>query len=177
MARVLIFCLSLLLCSCAGSSRSLTTAESPVVLPSGPLYIVPFETVMVPDEVSAGLFDLFVDRLNDRGGPQGMEFIILKPGLARIDAEWLATRTYLTGDIFAYIEEVGSSMTDIKARSRVRLYRPGSSAAVLQLTFPTEVFYQNDYSSLAIERRKLAEKIALTLADRFLAAITVAGND
>lgn len=172
MFRWLIFGFSLLLCACAGSSLPVAGPTATIELQEEQLYIVPFETIMVPVEVSANLFDLFVDRLNRRGAEQGVEFIILKQGLVEIDADWLATKSYLRGELFAYIEEVGSTMTDIKARSRIRLYLPGQSAPALQLSFPTEVFYQNDYSSLSVERRKLAEEVANNLADRFLAAIT-----
>jgi hypothetical protein len=171
MFRWLVFCL--FLCSCAGPSRSNGVPGSTVKLQHEQLYIVPFETIMVPREVSVNLFDLFVDRLNQQGAEKGIEFVILKQGLAKIDPEWLATKSYLRGELFAYVEEVGSTMTDIKARSRVRLYQPNQSSPVLQLTFPTEVFYQNDYSSLPVERLKLAEQIANNLADQFLAAISI----
>jgi hypothetical protein len=142
-----------------------------IALQTKQLYIVPFDTIMVPGEVSEGLFDLFVDRLNLKGAQKGVEFIILKQGVEQVDADWLAGREYLTGEVFAYIEDAGSTMTDIKARSRIRLYQPGGSEPALHIDFPTELFYQNDYSSLAAERRKLADEIAVTLADRFLAAL------
>lgn len=171
MSRWLIVCVCLLLCSCSGPNRAMIGSAALVKLPAKQIYVVPFATIMVPAEVSAGLFDLFVDRLNRRGAQQGVEFIILKQGLEQVDAEWLAARTYLTGELFAYIEEIGSTMTNIKARGRVRLYQPGRTEPVLRLTFPTESFYQNDYSSLAAERRKLAEEIAMALADQFLAAV------
>jgi len=128
---------------------------------------------MVPTEVSANLFDLFVDQLNRQGSQRGIEFIILKQGLAEIDVAWLAEKSYLRGELFAYIEDVGSAMTVIKSRSRIRLFQPGQSEAALQLTLPKEVFYQNDYSSLPAERRKMAEEIARTLADQFLSTVTL----
>lgn len=172
MIRLMIICICcLLLCSCAGSSQPLSSAPSVVRLQSEQLYVVPFETIMVPEEVSAGLFDHFIDRLNRMGEQKGIEFTILKQGLEQVDPDWLTKREYLRGEIFAYIEEVGSTMTDIKARSRIRLYQPGRLEPTLELTFPTESFYQNDYSSLSAERRKLAKKIASTLADRFLAMV------
>ena len=159
------------LSSCAAPSRSVNVPQATIELRESQLYIVPFETVMVPREVSEGLFDLFVDRLNRQGAAKGVEFIILKQGLAEIDPAWLADKSYARGELFAYIEEVGSSMTNIKARSRIRLYQPGRAEPTLQLAFPTEKFYQNDYSTLPAERRKLAQEIAKTLADRFLAAL------
>lgn len=171
MLRWFALCPLLLFCACFGSARSVDVSRSIVELQGGQLYIVPFETIMVPEEVSANLFDLFVDRLNRKGAEKGIEFVILKQGLAEIDADWLEEKNYLRGELFAYIEEVGSDMTVIKARSRVRLYQPEQSIPALQLTFPTEVFYQNDYSSLPVERRKLAVEIANNLADQFLSAL------
>ena len=135
------------------------------------LYVVPFGTVMVPDEVSALLFNRFVDRLNQAGGVNGYEFVILKQGLKQIDPAWLAERDYLVGEVFAYVEEIGSTVTDIKVRSRIRLYQPGQQAATLELTLPAESFYENDYSTLSKERRRLAEKISTGLADQLLLAL------
>ncbi len=173
MLRWFALCSLLICCSCSGSSRTVGVSGSPVEFRGDQLYIVPFETIMVPEEVSGSLFDLFVDRLNRSGAEKGIDFVILKQGLEEIDADWLADKNYLRGELFAYIEEVGSDMTDIKARSRIRFYQPGQSVPALQLTFPTEVFYQNDYSSLPVERRKLAVEIANNLADQFLSAISV----
>jgi hypothetical protein len=91
--------------------------------------------------------------------------------LQQIDQNWLAERDYLVGELFAYIEQIGSSVTDIKLRSRIRLYQPGQQTATLELTLPAESFYENDYSTLPEERRKLAEKISTELADQLLLAL------
>jgi hypothetical protein len=165
--------ITLLLCltACATTPPRFEAPAAKTQLDVKQIYVVPFETVMVPRAVSADLFDLFVDRLNEKSVDAGIEFVILKQGTATIPADWLADKTYLRGELFAYIEEVGSSMTEIKARSRIRLYLPGSGVPALQLTVPTEIFYQNDYSSLAIERRKLAEQVADKLVTQFLASI------
>lgn len=174
MLRLLLIGFCFLFGGCSGSVETFRSPSASLVIEDTQLYIVPFETVMVPQEVSADLFDLFVDQLNREGGALGIDFVILKQGLAEIDPAWLTNKNYLRGELFAYVEEVGSTMTDIKARSRIRFYRPGQVVPALQLTFPTEVFYQNDYSSLSAERRKLAETVARNLADRFLAALTSA---
>lgn len=172
MLRWFFLCIFLLLCSCVGPSQLAGVPAATVELSDEQLYIVPFETIMVPDEVSTNLFDLFVDRLNRQGAEKGIEFVILKQGVSEVNADWLAGKSYLRGELFAYIEVVGSTMTDIKARSRIRLFLPDRPEPAWQLTYPTEVFYQNDYSSLPVERRKLAEEVAVHLADQFLAAIT-----
>lgn len=167
---VAIFILSLPACSNPSPQLSLGQGFAPP-LQSQRLYVVPFDTVMVPDEVSALLFNRFVDRLNQAGAGKGYEFVILKQGLKQIDQTWLAERDYLVGELFAYIEEIGSSVTDIKLRSRIRLYQPGQQTATLELTLPAESFYENNYSTLPKERRKLAEKISTELADQLLLAL------
>lgn len=63
-------------------------------------------------------------------------------------------------------------MTEIKARSRIRLYRPGQAVPALQLTQPAEAFYQNDYSSLTAERHRLAAQISTGLADQLILALS-----
>ncbi|HEY5674072.1 MAG TPA: hypothetical protein VIR78_10225 [Malonomonas sp.] len=165
-----VFILSLLACSGPSVPRSVSPGPQARLL-SPVLYVVPFDTIMVPEEVSALVFNRFVDRLNQAGAGQGHDFVILKQGIRQIDPAWLAEREYLVGEIYAYVEDVGSTVTDIKARSRVRLYQPGQSKATLELTLPVETFYENDYSALSVERSKLAEKISTELADQLLRAL------
>jgi hypothetical protein len=173
MFRCLFIGLVLFICSCSSTPQSGVLPQQRIELTGGPVYVVPFETIMVPGEVSENLFDLFIDSLNENGAAKGIEFIILKQGFQEIDKAWLADKSYIRGELFAYVEEVGSSMTDIKARSRIRFYLPTAPSPALQLVFPTEVFFQNDYSTLAAERRKLAVQVAENLVMRFLTAIQV----
>ena len=167
---IVVFLLPLLACGNRAPQVSRSGKFEPQ-LHSRRLYVVPFDTVMVPDEVSAVLFNRFVDRLNQAGANRNYEFVILKQGLKQIDPAWLAERDYLVGEVYAYVEDVGSTATAIKARGRVRLYQPGQKTATLVLTLPAETFYENDYSTLVKERRKLAEKISTELADQLLLAL------
>ena len=171
MRRILIAVLLFALLGCAAQSTKISRRPGFVRLHSQTLYVVPFDTVMVPEEVSAVLFNRFVDRLNQAGDSSGTEFVILKQGLTQIDEAWLSERDYLVGEVYAYVEEVGSTMTAIKARGRVRLYQPGQKSATLLLTLPADSFYQNDYSNRQEERLKLAEKISTGLADQLLLAL------
>ena len=172
MLRILVAIFFLFLSACSNPAPQVSRSqEFEPRLQSQSLYVVPFDTVMVPEEVSALLFNRFVDQLNQTGVGHGYEFIILKQGLKLIDPAWLADRDYLVGEIFAYVEEAGSSVTSIKVRSRVRLYQPGQQAATLEVSLPAESFYENDYSVLSVERRRLAEKISTELADQLLLAL------
>lgn len=135
------------------------------------LYVVPFLTIMVPAEVEAGVFDHFVDALNEQGAASGYEFVILKEDIETIDPEQLAGRTYLTGEIYGYVEESGCCSTSMRLKSRARLFQPGQTAPTLELSYPKEVFFEHDYSTLVVERRKLMDDISTALADSVLAAL------
>ena len=77
-------CLLFLLGLVACSSSALQVQQqqgAELRLQSQRVYVVPFETLMVPPEVTADLFNRFVDRLNQAGAEHGHEFVILKQGL------------------------------------------------------------------------------------------------
>lgn len=136
------------------------------------LYVLPFLTIMVPAEVEEGVFDRFVDVLNAQGASSGYEFVILKEDIDTIDPAELASRNYLTGEIYGYVEESGCCSTSMRLKSRARLFQPGQSEPTLELAYPKEVFFEHDYSSIDSERRKLAADISTALAEAVLTALT-----
>ena len=158
----------LVLAACAPRAAEVPAGGDVAPLQSQQLYVIPFETVMVPAAVADGLFDRFIDQLNQQGAARGYAFVILKQPLDQVDADWLRQRDYLRGEVFAYLEDVGSSMTEIKARGRLRLYQPGREQPAWESTYAAERFYENAYSALTDERRKLAEELSTTLAERLL---------
>jgi len=135
------------------------------------IFVVPFTTIMVPAEVSDGLFDRFVDNLNAVQAQDGLEYVILKQGLDAIDAKWLKKRDYVTGEVFAYVEEVGSSTASIRAKSRISLFQAGQASPTLQLDYPVEIFYEKDYSTLDDARHKLANKVSDSMAQKLSEAL------
>lgn len=165
--------LLLLLAACSTSSKTAVRKEQAfaVVPPNESLYVVPFTTVMVPREVDEGIFDEFVDALIAGGDSQQYDFVILKRGLDTIDAEWLASHYYITGDLFAYVEDSGCCNTTIRSRSRLRLFQPGQSEATLVMEYPREIFFDHDYSTISQQRQRLAKDIATTLAGKLLKSL------
>lgn len=135
------------------------------------VYIVPFTTIMVPGEVSEGLFDRFVDSLNRADPAAGIDYIILKQGLAAIDPVWLKKHDYVVGEVFAYVEDVGSTTTSIRSKNRISLYQAGQEEPTLRLDYPVEIFYEKDYSTLEDARRKLAVKISDSMAQKLSDAL------
>jgi len=164
----------LLLLTAACSSQPLVEKKRDfsVVPPEETLYVVPFTTVMVPPAVSERVFDRFVDALSEKGIDKKYNVVILKQGLDGIDPGWLATHYYITGDLFAYVEESGCCNTTIRTRSRIRLFQPGSTEPALMMEYPREVFFDHDYTTIEQQRRLLARDIAETLAAYLIDALS-----
>ena len=136
------------------------------------IFVVPFKSIMVTGVVSEGIFYLFIDNLNNLQAGGDLDFVILKQGLDAVDADWLSTHDYIIGEVFAYVEEVGSSMASIRVKSRISLFQEGKAEPTLQLNYPVDLFYEKDYSTQEEARRKLAEKISGSMAQRLSEALT-----
>ncbi len=135
------------------------------------IFVAPFLTIMVPDAVGDGVFDGFVDSLIEEGEKLGYEFIILKNGLDKVDPGWLARHGYITGEVFAYVEDSGCCSTNIRSKSRIRFYPPGQSDPEAEFEFPAKVFFDHDYSTIEMERNKLAQRISAELSGRLLQSL------
>ena len=140
---------------------------------SGVVYIIPFSTIMVPRQVESRLFDQFIDLLNARGKELDLFFVILKEGVDKVSPQWLAKRRYVTGEIYAYVEESGSLTTDLRARVRIAYFRAHQQDPAFVFEYPTRIFFDRDRSTIEEERDKLADQIAKTLAEELLNAITL----
>ncbi|TYO96673.1 hypothetical protein EDC39_11363 [Geothermobacter ehrlichii] len=168
-----LLCLMLLLVAACSSRPEVHKKSTFTVVPSEEtLYVVPFTTIMVPQAVSEGIFDRFVDALIEKGVDRKYNVVILKQGLKEIAPDWLASHYYITGDLFAYVEESGCCSTTIRSRSRIRLFQPGSTEPVLMMEYPREVFFDHDYSTIEQQRRLLARDIADTLAGYLIDALS-----
>jgi hypothetical protein len=137
----------------------------------GVVYIVPFVSVMVPKEVNERIFDHFVDSLITAGDKLELQFVILKEGLQRVDPQWLSVRKYVTGEIYAYVEEVGSTIIDLKAKARLNYHRPRQVAPAFSFMYPVAKFLDRDAAVIEEERLKMADNIAEALAREFIKAI------
>lgn len=168
---LLLFCLPLL-GACARTAVPVTAAAPATDSPRN-IFIVPFETAMVPPEVEEELFDRLVDLLNEGGRGKGVEFLILKDGIAKVDPGWLKEQYYITGEILGYVEDSGCCSTALRLRGRARLHHPGGERPASQVDVPRETFFEHDYSTLEAERRKLTEGVASTLAERLLSSLPV----
>ena len=123
------------------------------------------------DEVNARIFDQFVDLLNRDGAALGLQFVILKEGLQRIPPEWLAIRQYVTGEIYAYVEDSSCCVTDLRTKARLTYRHPNQNIPAFGFNYPVKSFFDHDRSTLNVERAKLSDDIAATLAGELLKAL------
>ena len=156
--------------------KNIEPRRAPNLLPEpepepGVVYVVPFVAVMVPDEVNARVFDQFVDTLNREGEALGLQFVILKEGLQRISPEWLAIRKYVTGELYAYVEDSGCCSTDLRTKASLTYRRPNQGDPTFGFEYPVKSFFDHDRSTIDIERVRLADDIAMTLANELLKAL------
>jgi len=140
-----------------------TPTPEPLIPPPDPdpgvVYVIPFISLMVPQEVNERVFDGFVDILNQRGQGQKLKFVILKKALGKIDRNWLAARKHVMGEIFGYVEDSGCCSTTLRAHARLTYYRANQAEPALKFDYPIQVFFDHDRSNLTIEREKLADQI------------------
>lgn len=164
-------CLTLLLGACSAApvvKRHESFNPSPE---QEKIFIAPFTAVMVPEDIEAQVFDTFVDRLNEASVERDYEFAILKTDLKRVDEGWLGDQYYMRGEIFAYFQDSGCCSTVLQLKGRLRYFQPGQEEPVLSAEFPAEIFFEHDYADLTEQRRKLAQTVALELAEQVLFAL------
>jgi hypothetical protein len=134
----------------------------------GIVYVVPFVSVMVPNQVSDRIFDQFVDIMIREGEALDLQFLILKEGLQRVTPEWLAARKHVTGEIYGYVEDAGSASTELRAKDRLIYRTSNKNTSALNFQYPIRRFFDNNLSDLDAERIKLSDAVAETLANELL---------
>lgn len=132
------------------------------------VFVMPFTTVMVPDAVSQGIFDRFIDNLNQNQETTGLEFVILKQAMENISSDWLGEHAYVTGEISAYVEDQGSTTVSLRAKTGLNYYAVSAAEPQLKLSYPAEIFYEKDYQTIEAARGQLIEKLADQLSQKLL---------
>jgi hypothetical protein len=129
------------------------------------IYVVPFSSTLVPDEVKETAFNDLVDILNENRKKVGVQqFEIIKGELKDQDATWLAKQLYISGEFWSYIENAGCCNTELRIRARVGLTEPGKTVPTFEVTLPLESFFDHDRSTLEKEKILLAKRLARELA-------------
>jgi hypothetical protein len=137
------------------------------------VYVIPFDTTLVPPDFGEPVFNEFVDRLNaQRKNTQVARFMILKEELKDVEPSWLIKQTYISGDIWGYVESSGCCSTEMKVKSRIYLYEPGRNEPSMEVFVPGEDFFEHDLASIATAKTRMGKKLAHTLADIVIKKLT-----
>ncbi len=171
-ASLCTLCALLFLSGCA-PSRSVAIAPDFRPAPEqGVVYVAPFASTLVPETFSDAVFDTFVDDLNgNRDGTAVRWFYILKEDPKAVDPAWLAKQTYVTGELWGYVEEVGCCSAELRVKARVRLFSPGRQEPSVDIFVPLESFVDFNHTTLEAERNLLALRLADELAIQILAPL------
>jgi hypothetical protein len=136
------------------------------------VYVVPFVTTLVPDNFSENVFDTYVDELNDNHAQTNATwFAIIKEDLKNVNQQWLAKQFYITGEIWSYIENSGCCSTELRVKARLQFYEVGKKEPSMEVFIPLESFFDHDRSDLAIERDRLAKRLATEMTAQTLKAL------
>lgn len=133
------------------------------------IYVIPFITIMVPDEVRERIFDQFVDKLNKLGADIKMTFRIFKGKVEEEGEKFLAIRRHVNGEIYGYVEESGCCSTNISTNIKLTYFEPGNTKHFFEYEYNS--FFNHDNSSLSIERIKLADAIVYIITSEIMRVI------
>jgi len=137
------------------------------------VYIIPFTATLVPPDFGEPLFNEFVDHLNaSRKNTRVANFVILKEELKEVEPAWLVKQTYISGDIWGFVENSGCCSTEMRVKSRIYLYEPGRNDPSLDVYMPEEDFFEHDRASTTAAKLRLGKKLAHALADAIIKKLT-----
>jgi hypothetical protein len=149
------------------TSQAFTIAQNQKMVP-----ILPFSNTLVPESFSTAVFNDFVDNMNDSRGTTGFSlFAIIKDDLKSTEKVLSPTHIYISGEIWSYIENAGCCSTELRVKSRLRIYRVNSRELLWEAEIPMESFFDHDSSTLAQEREKLGKRLAASMSQMTIKAL------
>lgn len=164
---------ALLLCGCSTAPLTKTYDRFDPQTERESIYIVPFDTTLVPPDFGEPVFDQFVDLLNARRDQTKVgRFIILKEELSEVEPAWLTRQTYISGDIWGYIESTGCCSTEVTVKSKIQLYEPGRSTPTFEVYVPVEYYFSHDRGDIAGAKELLGKKLAQDLTKAVIKKLT-----
>lgn len=172
LSLLLIFFVLLFLSGCASSvkvhtSQAFTISQSQKMLP-----IVPFSNTLVPEDFSEGVFNDFVDGMNDHQEQAGFTwFGIVKDDLGELEKILSPLNIYLTGEIWSYIEDSGCCSTELRVKSRLRIHRVMSKEMLWEAEIPLDRFFEHDSSTLPVEREKIGKSLSAAMITESVKAL------
>jgi hypothetical protein len=166
-----IMMLLMLLSGCATgnvrTSQAFTIASNQMMVP-----ILPFSNTLVPETFSEGVFNDYVDDMNDSRGKTGFSmFAIIKDNLKNTEKILSPAHIYISGEIWSYIEDTGCCSTELRVKSRLRIYRVKSRELLWEAEIPVVSFFEHDSSTIAVEREKLSKRLSSSMSQATVNAL------
>ena len=163
---------ALLLTGCGPATKVSITPDFKQGPEQEAIYIVPFVTTLVPENFSDAVFNAYVDDLNDNHTlTNATWFSIIKEELKNVDQQWLAKQFYITGEIWSYIENSGCCSTELRVKARLQFFEVGKKEPSMEVYIPLESFFDHDRSTLAVERDRLAARLAREMTVQTIKAL------
>lgn len=153
--------LPLLFAGCAAgpkiqTSQAFTIAQNQKMVP-----IVPFANTLVPAAFAETVFNDFVDGMNDQQRQAGFSwFGIVKDDMAELEKILLPTHIYISGEIWSYIENSGCCSTELRVKSRIRIFRVKSRELLWEAEIPLDSFFEHDKSTFPLEQEKIGKRLS-----------------
>jgi len=149
------------------TSQAFTIAQTQKMVP-----ILPFSNTLVPESFSTAVFNDYVDNMNDSRDKTGFSlFAIIKDDLKSTEKVLSPAYIYVSGEIWSYIEDAGCCSTELRVKSRLRIYRVNSRELLWEAEIPMESFFEHDSSTLAAEREKLGKRLSSSMSQMTIKAL------
>jgi len=149
------------------TSQAFTIAQNQKMVP-----VLPFSSTLVPESFSTAVFNDYVDNLNDSRDKTGFSlFAIIKDDLKSTEKILSPAHIYVSGEIWSYIEDAGCCSTELRVKSRLRIYRINSRELLWEAEIPLESFFEHDSSTLAAEREKLGKRLSSLMSQKTIKAL------
>ena len=170
-AALLLLLLLVALSGCATgnvrTSQAFTIAQNQKMVP-----ILPFSNTLVPESFSTAVFNDYVDNMNDSREKTGFSlFAIIKDDLKSTEKVLSPAHIYISGEIWSYIEDGGCCATELRVKSRLRIYRVNSRELLWEAEIPMESFFEHDSSTLVAEREKLGKRLSSSMSQMTIKAL------
>jgi len=149
------------------TSPAFTIAQNQKMVP-----IVPFSNTLVPAAFSEMVFNDFVDEMNDNQQQAGFSwFGIVKDDMQALEKILSPSHIYISGEIWSYIENSSCCSTELRVKSRLRIYRVQSRELLWEAEIPLDSFFEHDTSTFSIERERIGKRLSDSMVKETLKAL------
>lgn len=159
--RLLPLFLLLFLTACSSSRVTYSSPAFSIATNQKMMPVQPFGSTLVPARLSDSVFNEFIDGLNDSQATTGISwFGIVKDDIKELEKSLPGSHVFLNGELWSYIENSGCCATELRIKSRLRIYRVQSRELLWEAEFPLEGFFEHDNSTIEVEREKLGRRLS-----------------